>query len=90
MNGTLTLPTYVLIAAIRKYRDQLSERFYHIEKETNDSITSSQQTANIPKPSGSGVNTMLIKPRPTQIIPLKPYRKRIDFPKVVVSVVMTK
>lgn len=78
MNGTLNLPTNVLIATIRKYRDQLNERLERIK-----SGSSLKQTAISPKPSGSGVK--VIKPRPTRIIPLKPYRQRTNFEKVVVS-----
>lgn len=88
MNGTLNLPTNVLIATIRKYRDQLSERFERIKNGTNESISlSQQQTAISSKPSGSGAR--VIKPRSTKIIPLKSYRERINFEKVVVSVIMS-
>lgn len=83
MNGALNLPTNVLIATIRKYRNQLNERFEHIKSGVNKSSSLSHQTAISPKPSGSGVK--VIKQRPTKIIPLKPYRERINFEKVVVS-----
>lgn len=83
MNGTLNLPTNVLIATIRKYRDQLSERYERIKNGTNESIILSQQATISSKPSGSGGNA--IKRRPTKIIPLKSYRERINFDKVIVS-----
>lgn len=88
MNGTLNLPTNVLIATIRKYRDQLNERFERIKKNgTNESTTHPQQKSISPKPSGSGDS--VIKKRPTKIIPLKPYRERINFEKVVVGITFT-
>lgn len=83
MNGTLNLPPNVLIATIRKYRDQLNERFEHIKNKTHESSVLLQQSPIIPKPSGSGVR--VVKPRPTKIIPLKSYRERINFEKVIVS-----
>lgn len=84
VNGTLNLPTNVLIATIRKYRDQLNERYERIKNYAHESSQQlSQQTAISPKPSGSGIS--VIKPRPTRIIPLKPYKERINFEKVVVS-----
>lgn len=81
MNGTLNLPTNVLIATVRKYRDQLSERFETIKNASNVSLSSLLEQT---KPSGSGA----IKPkqRPTRIVPLKPYRERINFEKVIVSI----
>lgn len=87
MNATLNLPTNVLIATIRKYRDQLSERYERIKNGTNESITLSQQATISSKPSGSGSN--VIKRRPTKIIPLKSYRERINFDKVIVSMIIT-
>lgn len=86
MDGTLNLPTNVLIATIRKYRDQLSERFDRIKNGINESTSLSQPTAISSKPSGSGARA--IRPRPTKIIPLKPYRERTDFEKVVVSMMI--
>lgn len=89
VNGSLNLPTNVLIATIRKYRDQLNERYERIKNSAHESTQQlSQQTAAIsPKPSGSGIN--VIKPRPTKIIPLKPYKERINFEKVIVSLSFT-
>ncbi|XP_055304059.1 peptide-N(4)-(N-acetyl-beta-glucosaminyl)asparagine amidase [Sitodiplosis mosellana] len=81
VNGALNLPTNVLIATIRKYRDQLNERFEVIKNGTNDSIPLSQPAKISAKPSGSSVGA--IKRRPTKIVPLKPYRERINFEKVV-------
>lgn len=86
MNGTLNLPTNVLIATIRKYRDQLCVRYERIKNGTNESITLSQQETISSKPSGSGSNA--IKRRPIKIIPLKSYRERINFDKVIVSMIM--
>lgn len=86
MDGTLNLPTNVLIATIRKYRDQLSERYEWIKNYgTNEliSLSSQQQTVIDTEPS---VGCAMIKPRPTRIIPLKSYRDRIKFDNVVVSV----
>lgn len=82
MNGTLNLPTNVLIATIRKYRDQLNERFEKIKNGKIDPVLLPKSTTIIDKPSGSGLS---IKPKPTRIIPLKSYRERIQFEKVVVS-----
>lgn len=84
MNGVLNLPTNVLIATIRKYRDQLNARFERIKNRNNESTSlSSPQTSLCTKPSGSGL--CAAKPRPTRVVPLKPYRERINFQKVVVS-----
>lgn len=82
MNGALNLPTNVLIATIRKYRDQLNERFERIKNGTNDS--SSLPVAIEAKPSSSF--NVVKKRRPTKIIPLKSYRERTNFEKVVVSI----
>ncbi|XP_031638055.1 peptide-N(4)-(N-acetyl-beta-glucosaminyl)asparagine amidase [Contarinia nasturtii] len=76
VNGTLNLPTNVLIATIRKYRDQLNDRYERIK---NGTPGEPQNEAMSSKPSGS--NT--IKPRPTKIIPLKSYSERIKFEKLV-------
>lgn len=83
MNGALNLPTNVLIATIRKYRDQLNERFEKIKNGTRDS--NSQSTKIEAKPSGS--SDVVAKRRPTKIIPLKTYRERTNFEKVIVSIV---
>lgn len=82
VNGTLNLPTNVLIATIRKYRDQLHERFERHKNIPNEPILLSQPTTLCAKPSGSGIRAN--RPRPTRIIPLKPYRERINFQKVIV------
>lgn len=85
VNRTLNLPTNVLIATVRKYRDQLNERFERIKNGACDAIILPQQSSEINlKPSGSGLRPL--KPRPTKIVPLKPYRERINFEKVIVSV----
>lgn len=89
VNGTLNLPTNVLIATIRKYRDQLNDRYELIKNGTSDEPmpqSPSQAQAISAKPSGSRAST--IKPRPTKIIPLKSYSKRTAFDKVVVSVII--
>lgn len=49
-----------------------------------DAIVMSQSNEINAKPSGSGLRPL--KTRPTKIIPLKPYRERTNFEKVIVSV----
>lgn len=76
----------MLIATIRKYRDQLHDRFERIKSGTCNPIVVPSQPMHSEigaKPSGSGLR--LLNKRPTKIIPLKPYRERINFEKVIVS-----
>lgn len=86
VNGTLNLPTNVLIATVRKYRDQLNDRFERLKTGTFDAIVIPQSNEINLKPSGSGLRASKIQRRPTKIFPLKPYRERINFEKVIVSV----
>lgn len=86
IDGTLNLPTNVLIATVRKYRDQLSVRFERIKSGACDAIVAPQPTGAHLKPSGSGLRAAKPRRRPTKILPLKPYRERINFQKVIVSV----
>lgn len=82
-DATLNLPTNVLLATVRKYRDQLNERFERIKSGACDPYALPSSNEISLKPSGSGIRPLKI--RPTKILTLQPYRQRINFEKIIVS-----
>lgn len=85
-NGTLTLPTNVLIAKLRKYREFINERIEHVKNPPSTSssieavkvapqLLTVKETANVSK---------LVVPRP-RIRAGSSFQKRIAFPKIISS-----